>query len=134
LIDSDWTIDYLQGKAAIVRRVNDLVRRRALAISIVCVAEIYEGIIYSHEPVLRERALKQFLRLARLLPLDQQSARIFGRERGRLRKAKKVEEIGDLDILIAATALRHNLTLLTNNRRHFEHIQGLRLESLQDPD
>jgi predicted nucleic acid-binding protein len=26
--------------------------------------------------------------------------------------------------------LRHDLTLLTNNRRHFENIEGLRIESL----
>jgi len=38
--------------------------------------------------------------------------------------------IGDCDLLIGATALRHNLTLLTNNRRHFERIEGLHMESV----
>jgi len=38
--------------------------------------------------------------------------------------------IGDMDLLIGATALQHNLTVLTNNRRHFERIEGLRIESL----
>ena len=38
--------------------------------------------------------------------------------------------IGDCDLLIGATALRQNLTLLTNNRRHFERIDDLRMESL----
>ena len=37
--------------------------------------------------------------------------------------------IGDMDLLIAATALQHDLTLLTNNRNHFERIEVLRLES-----
>jgi len=37
--------------------------------------------------------------------------------------------IGDFDLLIGATALQHNLTLLTNNRRHFELIEGLSLQS-----
>ena len=41
------------------------------------------------------------------------SPRIFARERGRLRAAGKI--IGDLDLLIGATALRHDLKLLTNN-------------------
>jgi len=130
LIDTDWSIDYLQGKIATVRLVNELVRRRRLAISIASVAELYEGVIYSHEPVRRERALKQFLRLARILPIDRDIAKIFGRERGRLRKAKKLHEIGDLDILIGATALRYKLSVLTNNRDHFELLQGLKLESL----
>jgi predicted nucleic acid-binding protein len=35
--------------------------------------------------------------------------------------------IPDLDLLIAATALEHDLTLLTRNRRHFDRITGLKL-------
>ena len=38
--------------------------------------------------------------------------------------------IGDFDLLIAAMALQYDLTLLTNNRRHFERIDGLRIESV----
>jgi predicted nucleic acid-binding protein len=38
--------------------------------------------------------------------------------------------IDDIDLLIGATALQHNLTLLTNNRRHFERIDGLCIESV----
>jgi len=35
--------------------------------------------------------------------------------------------IGDVDLLIGATALSRDLTLMTNNRRHFQIIEGLRL-------
>lgn len=37
--------------------------------------------------------------------------------------------IPDLDLLIAATALSLNYTLVTNNIRHFERIDGLKLEN-----
>ncbi len=37
--------------------------------------------------------------------------------------------IGDFDLLIGSTGLRHGLTVLTNNRRHFESIVGLHVES-----
>jgi tRNA(fMet)-specific endonuclease VapC len=62
-----------------------------------------------------------------ILGIDEEVCKIFGRERGRLRAAGML--VGDFDLLIGATALRHNLTLLTNNRRHFERIAGLRIES-----
>jgi tRNA(fMet)-specific endonuclease VapC len=39
--------------------------------------------------------------------------------------------IGDFDLLIAATCLCRNLTLLTNNVNHFERIDGLRLLSIR---
>ncbi len=35
--------------------------------------------------------------------------------------------IPDLDLLVAATALHHGLTLLTRNLRHFSRVPGLRL-------
>ncbi len=62
-----------------------------------------------------------------MIEVDDGVCRIFGRERGRLRYSGKT--VGDFDLLIAASALRHDLTLLTNNRRHFEQIEGLRLVS-----
>lgn len=51
--------------------------------------------------------------------------KLFGRERGRLRK--KGELIGDFDLLIASTCLYHDLILLTNNIRHFERIENLKI-------
>jgi tRNA(fMet)-specific endonuclease VapC len=42
---------------------------------------------------------------------------------------KKGEVIEDFDLLIAATALSLNYTLVTNNVRHFERIRGLQLEN-----
>jgi len=41
--------------------------------------------------------------------------------------------ISDADILIAATALVHGLTLITGNVAHFQHISGLPLASWRTP-
>ena len=37
--------------------------------------------------------------------------------------------ISDADILIAATALKHNLVMVTENVAHFRRIPGLMIES-----
>ena len=37
--------------------------------------------------------------------------------------------IGDIDILIAATALVHGLVVVTNNERHFNRIPGLQIDN-----
>jgi len=39
--------------------------------------------------------------------------------------------IGPYDLLIAATALAHDLTLVTHNVREFSRVQGLRIEDWQ---
>lgn len=46
---------------------------------------------------------------------------------------RRGELIMDADILIAATALVHNLVLVTENRAHFQRIPKLRLESWRGP-
>jgi len=99
-----------------------------LAISIVSVAELYEGEVNSTNPERESRMLREFLADVAIIPLDEAICRIFARERSHLRAS--VTLIGDLDILIGSTALRHNLTLLTNNRRHFERLQGLSIISV----
>jgi tRNA(fMet)-specific endonuclease VapC len=126
LIDTDWVIHWTNGNADIVARLAAL-RPEGLALSMASLAELYEGVYYSTNPTGNEKTLHDFLRAVSVLGLDIETCQRFGRERGRLRAARKL--IGDMDLLIGVTALRHDLTLLTNNRRHFELIEGLRIES-----
>jgi tRNA(fMet)-specific endonuclease VapC len=127
LVDTDWAIHYLRGNQEIVSRIDEL-RSRGVALSLITLAEIYEGIYNSRQPQASLDALTKFLRGFHLLGLDVETCRAFGRERGRLRALGR--PIGDFDILIGLTARQNGLTLLTNNRRHFELIKDLRIESL----
>ena len=127
LIDTDWIIDHLSGVTAVTARLSEL-RPAGLAMSIISIAELYEGIHYSRDPVRSEASLQQFLIGLPVLPIDDEVCRIFGRERGRLRQQGRT--IGDFDLLIAATCLRHQLQICTNNRRHFEAVEGLSILSI----
>jgi tRNA(fMet)-specific endonuclease VapC len=128
LIDTDWVIDHLNHIEHVTRRLEELTPG-GFALSVISLAELYEGVYYSRNPVESEAALQRFLNPElTILGLDEETCKIFGKERGRLRTAGLL--IGDCDLLIGATALRHRLTLLTNNRRHFERIEGLRMESV----
>ena len=127
LLDTDWAIDYLNRVADTIQRVDEL-RPDGIVISIISVAELYEGVLNSHDPERRERALQDFLRPFRIISLDVPICRIFGVERARLRATGTL--IPDMDLLIGATALHHDLTLLSNNRRHFERLQDLRIISV----
>jgi predicted nucleic acid-binding protein len=39
--------------------------------------------------------------------------------------------VGDCDLFIACTAICNGVTLCTNNRRHFEMVDGVTLMSLE---
>ena len=60
LIDTDWVIDYLDGDEEVVRRVKDLLPI-GIGISVVSLAELYEGVAYSRNPVASESLLGIFL-------------------------------------------------------------------------
>jgi tRNA(fMet)-specific endonuclease VapC len=60
-----------------------------------------------------------------VLPLEDPILEQFAELRAHLRRIGR--PLPDFDLLIAATALHHDLTLLTFNRRHFERVPDLKL-------
>ncbi len=78
-----------------------------------------------YEPEEHERGLRQLLRRAPVLPLRRRTMQRFARVRGGPRRSGNI--IADMDLLIAATAPEHDLTLRTRNIRHLQRITGLRL-------
>lgn len=124
LIDTDWIIHYLNGTERVVGKLLSL-REQGLAVSIISIAELYEGVYSSTDPAGSERALRDFLSGVSILSIDEEISKIFGRERGRLRRRGRI--VGDLYLLIASTSLHHKLTLLTDNKAHYEAVEGLTL-------
>ena len=129
LVDTDWAISHLNGHEPTRRRLEALVAT-GLGLSTISLAEVYEGIYYSKDPSGNQKSLVEFLQDVTLIGVDEETARLFGKERGRLRAERK--RVADFDLMIGVTARQHQLTLLTNNRRHFENIEGLKIESLTE--
>lgn len=99
-------------------------------ISVITVAELRHG-IERLSPGARRDRLDRWLTEqvpvrfeARLLSVDAETANIWGRVMARGQAAGRSP--GSLDAFIAATALRHDLTLVTRNVRDFEML-GVRL-------
>ena len=126
LVDTDWAIHYLNGHTEIAKRLDKL-QRDGLGLSVISLAELFEGVLYSTDPEQNEQELQDFLRGVTVIGIDEDTCKLFGKERGRLRASQKL--VGDFDLLIGITARQHSLTLLTNNRRHFELIEGLVIQS-----
>ncbi len=124
LVDSDWIVDYLNGLGDAVAFLDTL-RTEGFAISAITFGEILEGILNGREPEVDEARFKDFLRVVSILPVTTRTMRIFAEIRGQLRRQGQM--IADMDLLIASTALAHDLTLVTRNRRHFERVPGLQL-------
>lgn len=124
LIDTDWVIEVLKGKRDIIAKLLSFTPE-GLTISLITYGEIYDGIIHGQHRQRHEQGFLKFLESVEILPLTPAIMQEFAQLRGNLRSQGQL--IGDLDILIAATALHHNLIVLTNNRSHFQRISGLTL-------
>ena len=91
----------------------------------VSVAELYLGAYGSRDRMKALRDAKNLLEMFAILNLDYESGRIWGE----LAQSTKTRAIGDRDLFIASIAVANRQTLITQNKKHFELIQGLQVES-----
>jgi predicted nucleic acid-binding protein len=124
LIDSDRLIDALAGRADAVRLLDRLPPRE-VRVSVVTYGEVLEAAFNSANPQARMATVRRLLGATELLPVTEPIMVRFAEIRASLRRRGAL--IGDMDLIIGATALEHDLTLLTRNARHFERIPDLRL-------
>ena len=126
LIDTNVCIDYLQGMPYVEPLLRSLSNdgKQRLLISLATYGELLAGIPYARDPHASQQGLDALLAGMRILPLSRPIVERFARLKAELAHSKQL--IGDVDTLIAATALHHGLTLVTRNRRHFERVPGLK--------
>lgn len=85
LIDTDWVIDHLNGKSAAVVRLRELATQ-GLAVSIITVAELWEGVLFARDRARAEAALRDFLQAVTVISIDDSICQTFGKIRGTLRR------------------------------------------------
>lgn len=96
-----------------------------LFIPTVVLGELYTGAYHISDPAPLLQKIAGLLKDVEVLPFDEICAERFGKERGPL--LRKGITVPTPDMMIAAVALVHNLTLVTHNTADFQPIPGLRL-------
>jgi predicted nucleic acid-binding protein len=96
-----------------------------VSISIITLAELQFGAYNSSQVENNIKRIAFFLEQTQLFYLTPKTTDIFARIKAALRKSGNI--IDDFDILIGATAIENNLTLVTDNERHFSRIEKIRM-------
>ena len=126
LLDSNTCIRFLnQRSQALIDRLTETPDEDIVVCSVVK-AEMFYG---SERSARRERNLavqRAFFARYTSLPFDDLAAEKHALIRADL--AERGQIIGAHDLLIAAIALAHDLTLVTHNLSEFSRVNGLRLE------
>lgn len=128
LLDTSVYSQRLRAKP--VRRVVESWQElgdRRLAISAICEAELLFGLEKRKSERLWQEYQSGLKDRLQCLYVDSSVAAIYGILRADMES--KGTPRADFDLLIAATAIHHKLTLATLNPKHFDKIPGLTVEN-----
>lgn len=123
LVDTDTCSAHLKGNALVTNRF--LQYSGNLHISVITLGELYTWALRSAASPKRWQELTDLLNDVRVLDVTAAIAEKFGAIRAEL--LDHGLPTPDLDLLNAATALEHNLTVATHNTVDYQNVTGLRL-------
>lgn len=125
LIDTNTCIYYIKGKFDLYNKFQKAGTENCY-ISEITLAELKFGVENSENRDKNQKNLENFLTGVTILPIFH-ALDLYAKEKARLRKAGT--PIDDFDLLIGATAVTQNLTVVTNDTEHFKRIKGIQLEN-----
>ncbi|MDG6991455.1 MAG: type II toxin-antitoxin system VapC family toxin [Nitrososphaerota archaeon] len=127
-LDTDVLIEHLRDKGGGL--VGALEERAELATTVVNAFELYHGAYRSKQTAKNLSAVKNLLSALTLLGMDDVSAERSGEALANLEREGK--PIDPRDLFVGCAAVRNGYALMTNNRKHFERVPGLRVLSPSD--
>jgi len=123
LLDADWIISFLNGRAEAVELVGRLADQ-GIAVSVIAYGEVYEGLLSNSSTAERRAQLDEFMATVDLIAPNVDVARRYAQTRLQLRSQGLL--IPDNDMWIAATAQAYDLTLVSRDE-HFRRVPDLGL-------
>lgn len=127
LLDSDTLSFYFKGNQKVIQKIDIyLVNNGFVHLSVITYYEVLNGLLFKDARAQLQR-FQQFVQLNQILPVSLAIATTGAKIFADLRKTNQM--IGHNDVLIGATALEYDLTMVTNNVNHFSRIQGLSIDN-----
>jgi tRNA(fMet)-specific endonuclease VapC len=127
LLDTCVIGDFIKGELGTQVRFKQTPPNE-LGISIITVTELRYGLLINPQRAQKvEPAISSFLASVTILAFGNTEAEQAAQVRAILKT--QGQPIGAYDVLIAATALQHNLIMVTANQREFDRVSGLQTEN-----
>ncbi len=124
LIDTSIFIEHLRKKNKKNSQLYKVINNPSLFISSLSVYELFAGAINAQ----KRDDVSRILTLVKTLPFTKETAELAGMVYLSLRSKNELIDMDD--ILIGATALTHNLKVMTLNVKHFKRMDNLDILSL----
>ena len=125
LLDTCTCISMFRNEGR-VRETLSRVGIRNCFISEITIAELYFGLAKAENQKRKLDDIREVQRLFHVIPVYS-SFKEYGEIRYSLEHSG--QRVDQFDLLIGATALHYNLTLVTSNLKHFDRMEGLEIEN-----
>ena len=123
MLDTNICSYVLRSRPASVKARFDEAGPGALAVSTVVLAELLFGAARHREAAAIRREIRDLVSRLEVLPWDEVAAEHYGDIRAALEQCGR--PLGAMDMMIAAHARSRGATLVSNDLRHFERVEGL---------
>lgn len=124
LLDTNICIYLVKGQFNIHSKIEDVGIENCF-ISEITVAELKYGVEKSKHKIKNQESLNALLELFVIVPIYS-ALDVYATEKARLKLIGRL--VDDFDLLIGATAIANNFTLVTRNTSDFDRLIGITME------
>jgi tRNA(fMet)-specific endonuclease VapC len=127
LLDTDTISFYLKGNKTVAEKTIESYRQhQCIYLSVVTYYEIMNGLLFkdAHKQL---AIFNNLIESCQVMPINTDIANIAAEIYADLRRRNQV--IGHTDVLIGATAIHHDMVIITNNQADFSRIPNLDLDN-----
>jgi tRNA(fMet)-specific endonuclease VapC len=126
LLDTNICVFFLRGKLNLDELIKEKGRENCF-ISEITVAELRYGAENSDIPSKSHKSVDSFINGLSIIPIFG-SIKRYAKEKVRLKRiGKPIHD--EFDLLIGVTAIENKLTLVTDNTKDFERLEGIKIEN-----
>ena len=122
MLDTDTASYIIKGRSPAIGAKLRAISPALVCISVMTRAELLYGLKRLPPEHRLHLAVRQFLKIVRVLPWDSEAAGWYADIRHQLVSSGK--PIGEIDMMIAAHSLAAGAVLVTNNQKHFNRIRA----------
>ena len=125
LLDTDIIIDLVKNRCHLWKKIQSVGLLNCY-VSEITIAELHFGVNYSSNKEKHKNEPFEISESFNVIPISE-VLEIFGAEKARLTKSGN--RIPDFDLLIAVTAVKYDLIMVTGNEKHFNRVNNLAIEN-----
>jgi len=122
ILDTNTLIYYFKGQGQVAENFAN-VSAQEISIPTIVLFELQVGIAKSTSPAKRTQQLQELLSRVNLVLFDREAALAAAKIRAELEQ--QGTPIGQMDVLIAGTAIALQASLVTHNVKEFSRVSGL---------